>query len=77
MQLLREDQNIKRSNVNYLIPYPPPPAILIHAGFTPIHAGSEKIIADFYGTSTKQALFAAKKKAHPEATRSGVRLSYF
>lgn len=27
MQLLRDDQNIKRSNVNHLIPYPPLPDI--------------------------------------------------
>ena len=54
----------------------PPPAILIHAGFTPIHAGSEKTIADFYGISTKTSPLFAAKKAHPEATRSGVRLSY-
>ncbi|WP_207706438.1 hypothetical protein, partial [Faecalibacterium sp. Marseille-P9312] len=54
-----------------------PPAILIHADFTPIHAGSEKIISDFYGTSTKQSSLFAAKKAHPEASCFRVRLSYF
>ncbi|MDU8667527.1 hypothetical protein, partial [Faecalibacterium prausnitzii] len=47
-------------------------AILIHAGFTPIHAGSEKIIADFYGTSTKaSSLFAAKKRRTPKQLAPG------